>query len=182
MPVAVTRGISLGALTLVVASCGDSRGPGVAHASSDSVTIAEVGVRVAAACYRSSHSVLLGPPTPSGQQGRGPGWMALEVPEHADSGWAVLVDPGTRRFSTRWRRDATDSIALHAGDDFLQLDMRLAASDSLVHGSASARSDAALERDSSGSLKDLERHWILRAVRAPCDSLPADAGSLPRKS
>jgi hypothetical protein len=42
-----------------------------------------------------------------------------------------------------------------------------------VIGSALARSDAALERDASGRLTDLRRQWPIRAVRAPCDSMPA---------
>jgi hypothetical protein len=132
-----------------------------------------MGIRVAAWCYRSAHSVLLGPPTPAGQQGKGPGWLGIEVPERADSGWAELADQDSKRFSARWRRDGTDSVRFIAGDDFLRLEMRLALSDSLAIGSATARSDAALEPDSSGRLGDLRRTWTLRAVRVPCDSMPA---------
>ena len=33
---------------------------------------------LAARCYRSAHSMLFGPPTRSGQQGKGPGWLRLE--------------------------------------------------------------------------------------------------------
>lgn len=65
------------------------------------------------------------------------------------------------------------SIVLRAGDDFLQIEMRLAVTDSLITGSALARSDAALERDASGDLSDLRREWALRADRVPCDSMLA---------
>jgi hypothetical protein len=140
---------------------------------SDSISIDAMGVRVAAWCYRSPHSVLLGPPTRAGQQGKSPGWLGVEVPQRADSGWAVLAEPGSKRFDAFWRRDSTDSVRLIAGDDFLKLEMRLAVSESLATGSALARSDAALEPDSSGRLADLRRVWTFRAVRAPCDSMPS---------
>jgi hypothetical protein len=134
-----------------------------------------MGIRVAAACYRSQHSVLFGPPTPTGQQGKSPGWLAVEQSQSADSGWAVLVDPESKAFSARWRRDSTDNLLLRAGDDFLQIDMRLTVMDSLAAGAARARSDAALEPDAAGRLGELRREWTLHAIRAPCDGMPAGA-------
>lgn len=162
----------IGVLTLVVGSCDRPGQATNAHGSSDSMDVEAAGIRVAAVCYRSPHSMLLGPPTVSGQQGKGPGWIGMQSPRRADSGWAQLVDPGSKAFGTLWRRDGTDSIALRAGDDFLQVAMRLAVSDSLVAGSASAWSDAAVERDSTGRMADLRREWTVRAVRASCDSMP----------
>jgi hypothetical protein len=138
----------------------------------DSIAIEPMGIQVGAACFRSPHSVLLGPPTPSGEQGTGPGWLGLEVSGHHDSGWAKLVDPDSKAFHALWRRDKTDSVAFTAADDFLRVQMRLSVSDTLVVGSASAHSDATLEPDASGRLADLRREWTLRAVRSPCDSMP----------
>jgi hypothetical protein len=157
---------------VTVTACGNPSKSAGTIASSDSVTIDVMGIRVAAACYRSPHSVLIGPPTPTGQQGKSPGWLALEKPQSADSGWAVMVDPDSKAFSALWRRDSTDSLVLRTGDDFLQIDMRLAVTDSRATGSALARSDAALEPDSTGRLGELRRQWTLHAVRASCDSMP----------
>lgn len=141
-------------------------------ARGESVATEPEGVAVAAACFRSPYSVLLGPPTPSGQQGRGPGWLALELPLQGDSGWAKLVDPGSRSFHAQWHRVAGDSVAFSARDDFLRVEVRLAVSDSVVTGSAVSHSDAALEPQPSGRVAELRREWTMRAVRVGCDSIP----------
>lgn len=165
--------VSVGLLVSMMISCGNPRSSSRSPVASDSITIDAMSIRVAAACYRSPHSVLFGPPTPSGQQGKAPGWLGVQLPVHADSGWAELVDPDSKGFSAFWRRDATDSVVLRAGDDFLHIEMRLAVTDSSITGSALARSDAALERDASGRLSDLRREWSLRADRMSCDSMPS---------
>ena len=135
----------------------------------DSFRVEATGSRVAGVCYRSDNSVLLGPATASGQQGAGHGWIALQTPLDADSGWATLADSGSKTFTATWRRDA-DMIELSARDDFLRVDLRVAATDSVLMGGATAHSDAALERDSSGTLGDLRRRWTFRAVRVPCST------------
>jgi hypothetical protein len=163
---------SLGVLAIVLASCDLPRENSAARVPSHTLSIGATDGRVAAACYRSDHSVLIGPPTSSGSQRTVTGWLALELPRQADSGWAVLADSGSKRFEAHWRRDATDSVSLRASDDFLRVQMRLAISDTLVVGSARASSDAELERDASGRLADLQREWTLRAVRTSCDSMP----------
>lgn len=160
-------------LALIGISCRQPKEASPESASADSMAIEPMGIRVAAICFRSPHSVLLGPPTRSGRQGKGPGWLGLQVPQNADSGWAKLVDAGSKTFHGFWRRDASDSVAFAAGDDFLQLRMRLAVSDTVVIGSALVRSDAALEPDASGRLAALRREWTLRAVRVPCATMPA---------
>jgi hypothetical protein len=162
---------SVSVLTMIGAACGNPKSSSRDRIALDSITIHAMSIRVAAACYRSPHSVLFGPPTPSGQQGKAPGWFGLQLPMHADSGWAELRDPDSKSFSAFWRRDATDSVVLRAGDDFLRIEMRLAVTDSSITGSAVARSDATVERDASGRLSDLRRQWMLRADRAPCDSM-----------
>jgi hypothetical protein len=164
---------SLGVLAIFLASCDKTGDRPAARVPSDSITLGATGDRVAAACYRSDHSVLLGPPASSDSQPNVSGWLALELPGRADSGWAVLGDSGSKRFEARWRRDATDTVALRASDDFLRVELRLAVAESLVSGSARASSDAELERDASGRLTDLQRQWTFRAVRTSCDSMPA---------
>jgi hypothetical protein len=139
----------------------------------DTIAIEPMGIQVAAACFRSPHSVLFGPPTPSGQQGTGPGWVGLQVPTQGDSGWAKLVDANSKAFHGFWRRDTTDSVAFAVGDHLLRVKMRVTVSDTLVIGSASAHSDATLEPNAAGRLVDIRREWTLRAVRSPCDSMPA---------
>jgi hypothetical protein len=55
-------------------------------------------------------------------------------------------------------------------------ELRLVITESLAVGSALATSDAALERDPAmGQLREFRRAWELRALRAPCDSIPQPA-------
>jgi hypothetical protein len=51
--------------------------------------------------------------------------------------------------------------------------MRLAVDGGGAAGPATAHSDAALERDAAGVLRDLRRAWRVAARRAPCDGMPA---------
>lgn len=127
----------------------------------------------ASVCYRSTSSVLLGPLTAGGQQGQGPGWIRIDGGLSADSGAASLRDANTSTMQGQWRRVAGDSVAVTAFDDFLRVELRLAASDSVASGIGSSHSDAALERDSAGTMQDLRRSWVLTAPAAPCDSMPA---------
>lgn len=164
---------ALALLGTMSAACAPPKASSRQNVPPDSIAIDPMGIQVEAACFRSPHSVLLGPPTPAGQQGKGPGWIGVEVTEDRDSGWAKLVDPDSKAFYGLWRRDADDTVAFAVGDDFVRVSMRLAISDSVARGSAVAHSDAALEPDASGRLADLRRAWTLRAFRAPCDSMPA---------
>ena len=123
--------------------------------------------------------MLFGPPTKSGQQGRGPGWIRLEGLPAADSGRGELVDADRKGVSALWRRARGDSMSVVAADHFLRVDLRLAVSGRAVGGWALARSDAALEPDSAGRLREFRREWLLRASRAPCDSMPVPWHLLP---
>ncbi len=125
-------------------------------------------------CYRSEASVLLGPATATGQQGKGPGWIRIEGRDAADSGMAALRDADTKTMVATWRRAAGDSVDVIAFDDFLRVEMRLVASDTLASGVASSHSDAALERDSAGSMQELRRRWVVSAPAVPCDEMPSD--------
>lgn len=124
-------------------------------------------------CYRSASSVLLGPLTAGGQQGEGPGWIRIDGGLGADSGAAGLRDANSKTMAGQWRRVTGDSVAVTAFDDFLRVELRLVVSDTMASGIGSSRSDAALERDSAGTMQELRRSWVLAAPAAPCDSMPA---------
>lgn len=158
--------------TLIALSAGCARDVPPADAPADSIHIAAIDARVAADCYRSPTSVLLGPATAAGQNADGPGWIAIEATS-ADSGWAVLIDSASKQFAARWIRVAPDSVAFTAADDFLRVEMRLRLAKEALDGRAEARSDAALERDQSGQMTELVRAWTLEATRTTCDSIPA---------
>ena len=138
---------------------------------SDQVNTARF-VRRLTRCYRSASSVLFGPATRSGQQGQGPGWLRLEGSATADSGQGELADADRKGLGAFWRRAPHDSVAVSGGSDHLRVELRLAISDSIAVGPARAHSDATVEPDEAGRLGDLRRAWVLRAVRASCDSMP----------
>ena len=137
----------------------------------DSSGVAQ-SVAPSARCYRSSHSVLLGPIAKSRQNARGPGWLRVEGIQSADSGAGELVDATRAGLTGLWRRGPGDSVSMTAADDFLRVELRLVISDSVAMGPAMALSDADLVRDASGQLRTFRRGWVLRATRASCDSMP----------
>ena len=132
-----------------------------------------------ARCYRSDVSVLLGPSRAGTSEGTPPGWIRLEG-LGADSGMARVMDANGAGLMAQWRRVEGDSIHLAGFDDFLRVEMRLAATDARVSGRAVATSDAAAERDSAGRSQDLRREWSVTAAPAPCDSMPAGANDAAR--
>ena len=154
-------------------ACGDPRSEGGRRLPIDTSDAAPNGGRVVARCYRSSQSVLLGPiVAKSGQNAQGPGWIRIEGLPAADSGGGELVDANRAGLGGSWRRGSGNSVSMAAADDFLRVELRLTVSDSAAIGPALARSDAGLEPDSAGQLREFRREWILRAARAPCDSMP----------
>ena len=130
------------------------------------------GQQAVARCYQSIHSVLLGPTTKSRQNGQGPGWLRIEGLPAAGSGSGELVDANRAGLIAFWRRGPVDSVLIAAADDFLRVELRLAVSDSVAIGSALARSDADVEKDTSGELRTFRRGWVLRAARASCQNMP----------
>lgn len=129
-------------------------------------------VRRLTRCYRSAHSVLFGPPTSSGQQGHGPGWLRFDGSAAANRGYGELVDADRNGLGASWRRAPNDSVSVVAMDHSGRVELRLVVSDSMAVGPARAHSDATVQRDSAGRLVDLRRAWVLRAVRESCDSMP----------
>ena len=124
-------------------------------------------------CYRSLHSVLLGQPTPRGQQGAGPGWIRLSGAAHGDSGQADLVDSDGKRLPGRWNRATRSSLRVVAFDDFLRVELALSVTGGGVAGEGNARSDATIEPDASGLGIPLRRQWPVAGVLVSCDSFPA---------
>ena len=124
-------------------------------------------------CFRTGTSVLARKP---GTVSPGPagltGWLRMDRPARADSGAARLVDSDGRALAAAWRRIGNDSILVVGFDDFVRVEMRLAATADSLAGSALARSDAAMERDSAGRQVPFRRRWMVVAHRASCDSVP----------
>lgn len=130
-----------------------------------------VRLRDLARCYRSPHSVLFGPRTRTGQQGRPPGWVWLEGFPDSDHGEAELRDSDGKAMTATWRLQPDDSVALLAANDFARIEIRFLISNGNLTGQGTAHSDAALEPDSTGRLSDLRRSWKFSATAAPCDAM-----------
>lgn len=140
--------------------------------SDDVNTARVVRIRDLSRCYRSPHSVLFGPPTNTGQQGRGPGWIRLEEFPESDHGQAELRDSDEKAMGAGWRRQPNDSVAVLASNDFLRAELRFVVSRDSLAGQGTAHSDAALEPDSTGQLSDLRRSWKFNATEASCEAMP----------
>jgi hypothetical protein len=87
----------------------------------------------------------------------------------------LLVDADGASLRGGWRRTSGDTVAITAFDDFLRVELRLLQAAGMASGRGLATSDAALERDSSGRLRDYRRDWGVAAVISPCDSMPRPA-------
>ena len=128
-------------------------------------------LRDLARCYRSPHSVLFGPATRTGQQGRPPGLVRLDEFPESDHGEAQLRDSDGKAMTAVWRRQPGDSVFLLASNDFARIEIRFLAFRDSLAGHGSVHSDAALEPDSTGRLGDLRRSWKFDATEVPCDSM-----------
>lgn len=130
-----------------------------------------------AACFVAEQSVLARAPNTAAP---GPenlrGWIQLFQFGLRDSSAARLVDSDGSSLEAFWRGSA-DSIVVQGANDFVTIQVRLRIRDSAARGSLQARSDAALERDSSGKLREFERSGTIDLVHASCDSMPKPAGT-----
>lgn len=102
--------------------------------------------------------------------------MRLDDFRSADSAGALLIDSDGFALDASWQRTSADSIAVTGFSDFIRIEMRLHNADSTASGSLNAHSDAALERDSSGRMREFRRTMDIRFESGPCDSLPTRAG------
>jgi len=170
----------LGAFGLVL-GCGSPQQKATqASEAAETETLASAAAPEAASasCYLSARSVLSrspNSPAPGPQDLRG--WIVLDRTREADSGQARLVDSDARALGASWRRIAQDSLLVTGFDDFLRVEMHLAAGDSTLKGQATAHSDAAQERDSTGRIQDYRRQWSVAARRASCDQVPSTASA-----
>ena len=147
-------------------------GLAIRRSFSDDVNTAHlVRIRDLGRCYRSPHSVLLGPATKTGQQGHPPGWVRLDGFPEGDGGEAELRDSDGNGSRADWRRQSGDSVVVILFNDFERIEIRFLVSKGNLTGHATAHSDAALEPDSTGRLSDLRRAWEFGATEAPCDSM-----------
>jgi hypothetical protein len=148
-------------------SAESARASPVPAASADSV----------ATCFVSDRSVLArGPGSPAPGSANVTGWIRLDRFGIADSAPAKLIDSDGFALDAAWRRSA-DSLMVAGFNDFVRVEMRLRVTESSATGSLRAHSDAALERDSAGQLREFRRTMSMRFREAPCDSMPGDAGT-----
>lgn len=129
-----------------------------------------------AACFAADRSVLARTPGSAGAPASTiNGWIRLD---HfiSDSASAKLIDSDGFTLDATWRR-LTDSLVVAGFNDFVRIEMRLRVADSIARGTLNAHSDAALERDSAGKLREFSRSSRIVFRQAPCDSMPGEAGT-----
>jgi hypothetical protein len=93
----------------------------------------------------------------------------------SDSAGARLVDTDGYALDAGWKRIARDSIVVSGFNDFVRIDMRLRHGRGVATGTLRASSDAALERDPAGKLREFRRNLKVRLREASCDSMPSPA-------
>ena len=129
-----------------------------------------------AACFAADRSVLAREPGSAGAPAfRIVGWIRLDQ-FRGDTAAAKLIDSDGFALDAAWRRNA-DSLVVAGFNDFVKIEMRLRVTDGGARGTLKAHSDAALERDSAGKLREFSRTSTIRLRQAPCDSMPREAGT-----
>jgi hypothetical protein len=173
------RAGALAAGLALALACGDGVPGTPRQGAADSAGAAPDRVARAgeAVCFVTARSVLARAP---GSPAPGPtglrGWIRLEQLEAADSGPARLADSDGRALAARWRRPGSDSVVVAGFDDFLRVEMRLRVHGHGAAGVARASSDAALERDPGGRVREFRREWRVAARRTPCEGMPRPPG------
>lgn len=129
-----------------------------------------------AACFAANSSVLARAPGSAGAPvSTIRGWIRLEQ-FAGDTASAKLIDSDGFALDAAWRRNA-DSLVVAGSNDFVRVEMRLRVTDSGARGTLMAHSDAALERDSTGKLREFRRDSKISFRQSPCDSMPKQAGN-----
>ena len=142
--------------------------PCLAACNADDAATGDVTSR----CYATAGSALGRVPNDAGGAAVGPGWIRLDGAADTDSGSALLLDADGGSLNARWRRAGPDSLHLVGFDDFLRVEMQLERTDAGLRGTARATSDAAIERDSSGVMRSMDRRSDVSARATACDSMP----------
>ena len=163
-------GILAAVLWYALAACSGSDG----RQTADSNAVQTQGDASPPSCFVAAQSVLARAPDSTGVAHRG--WIRLEHFTSADSGAAHLVDADGSALDAAWRRWGADSVLVAGFNDFVRIEMRLRHGDSAARGTLQASSDAVLERDSSGRLREFRRASAITLDQARCDSMPAPAG------
>jgi hypothetical protein len=126
-----------------------------------------------AACYVATQSVLARAEADTMDRPLR-GWIRLDR-TRADSGPALLVDSDGYSLEATFQQRG-DSMVVSGFNDFVRIEFRLQARESVVRGVYRAHSDAALERDSTGALREFRRSGDMILSTASCDSLPRVGG------
>jgi hypothetical protein len=169
------RVAALCAIALLASGCGRNEGPGKEAESAVGVSATAPGDSVAA-CYVADQSVLARDGGTAGTPALPlSGWIRLDLRDH-DSASAKFVDSDGFAIAGVWRRNA-DSVVVAGFNDFVRIELRLRIQDSVAHGTLLAHSDAALERDSLGKLREFVREGTIQLRESPCDSMPREAGA-----
>jgi hypothetical protein len=164
-------------LALLVSAC---RPRGDERAGPDSTQVAAPPAAVhpdsVPACFMAATSVLARTPGNAGVPDSGvTGWIRLDQ-FNTDSASAKLVDSDGFALDAVWRR-AADSLIVTGFNDFVRIEMRLGIDDSTARGTLRAHSDAALERDAKGKLREFRRQSAISLRQTSCDSIPKQAGT-----
>ena len=139
-------------------------------------TISVLREEAVAACFAADRSVLARAPGSAGAPASTiTGWIRLEQ-FTGDSASAKLIDSDGFTLDAAWRR-VGDSLMVAGFNDFVRIEMRLRLADSAARGTLNAHSDAALERDSAGRLREFSRTATISFRQAPCDNMPQEAGA-----
>ncbi len=129
-------------------------------------------------CYTTDRSALgRAPGTPAPAPSNVRGWIRLDGLSRSgsDSGAARLVDSDRRSLAATWRR-VGDSVIVVGQNDFMKVEIRVAASGDRLWGTGTIVSDAASSRGSAGG-KPFERYWPLEATARPCEQMPVAQGA-----
>ena len=162
-------------LAVLLVGCTQERNSGPIPDSAQT-PVATVHQDSVAACFAANSSVLARAPGSAGAPATTiSGWIRLDQ-FAGDSASAKLIDSDGFALDAAWRRSA-DSLVVAGFNDFVKIEMRLRVTDSAARGTLNAHSDAALERDSAGKLREFSRTATIRFRQAPCDSMPKEAGT-----
>lgn len=163
-------------LVLLLLGCTQGRDPATRPDSTAAAAAAALRQDSVAACFAGDRSVLARAPGSVGAPAsKIDGWIRLDQ-FTSDSASAKLIDSDGFTLDAVWRRNA-DSLVVAGFNDFVRIEMRLRVVGSAARGTLTAHSDAALERDSAGKLREFSRSGTIRFRQAPCDSMPKEAGA-----
>lgn len=169
--------VAIAAGLLLLEGCriaADRDDPADSGASAAAVAVRD-SARTRSTCYVSNRSVLARAPDTEAPGASGlRGWIQLDEARRTDSAGARLVDSDGFALDATWA-SIGDSIVVGGFNDFVTIEMRLRRTASGAVGTLNARSEAGLERDSTGKLREFRRALEVSFRKAACDSMPSEA-------